>query len=238
MQRFEWSQQGLVAKLSENLVPIHPAKKSPTPPHTHSLGGRGVRMADTAPTHVQMSADIVKEPHSNPSIWKSVHMLKSDLRSKVGRTLAYLCIQINKSLLDFASDGGIILKGTQIAGTNIVKILVSALTAIEDFEIGEMLILSLLQHCPRNILKLIQSSKLTFIKDEEREDEFEPIMQQHETKSNGQQPAIKTKHTKFNPQMVATYVPKKAKISTFPKVVDSAIKNTDMRTRKWFDLSS
>jgi hypothetical protein len=236
MQRFEWTEQGLVAKLSENIIPFHPPKMSETiaPPieaaHHLTNGANGANGA-------VVSDKVVKEDHSNVSIWKTVHTLAADLRTKVGRALTYLCLQISKTLLDFNTDGGVIVNGSKIPGTNIVDILVSALTAPNEFEIGEMLILSLLQHCPRSILKTIQKPKLSFIKDDEKEEEFEPLMQQAVKKRGMTQPAVKTKHTKFDPQFTASYVPKKAALSTLPDVLDSHIPKKNMSERKWFDLS-
>lgn len=233
MQRFEWTKVGLESKLSENLIPGHPPKMKPE----RENDDKEPLTSINATNKVQITKSVVKHDNSSPSVWKTVHALASDLRTKVGRALSYLCIQISNSMLDFDNDGGLILKGSHIPGTNIVNILVSAITSANDFEIGEMLILPLLQHCPKSIVRLIQKTKLSFIKEEEHEDGFKPLLQKRELAKSVDKMTVATKRTHFNPEMTATYVPKTAKVSNLTDVKDSNIPQSDMATRKWFDLS-
>jgi hypothetical protein len=271
MQRFEWAEKGLLSKLSENLVPFHPTIKT-----SDELAGAAsanaaatAAAAATVPSSASTSlskqtartaemASLVTEDHSNPGTWARVHSLSSELTGKVGRVFSYLSVHVNTTLLTFSDQGAVVLKGREIPGTDIVAILVSAVGAANKFEIGEMLVLSLLQHSPSSVVRLIQTSKVSFIRDEHRKPPFSPQLQGKRRRNNGRlveaeedvaeedkdeiggggKKKAKIIAAKVNPQMTATYVPKTPRRNGLSALISSQTPHSAMASNKqWFDLS-
>jgi hypothetical protein len=211
-----------------------------------------------AANNTMEDTSVVREDHSNPHTWARVHSLRPELRSKVGRIYSYLVIEVNQTLLDFTNRGAVVLKGTEIPGTDIVSILVSAVDTANEFELGEMIILSLLRHSPRAIVRLVQESKVSFIEEEEREETFKPLLTGQRQRNNGgwaeEEEQIsaddedelgaggghkaKIISARANPQMTATYVPKRPRRNGLGNLISSQAPSAAMSAQKqWFDLS-
>ena len=194
MTAYEWTEAGLIPKLNEKLE--FSDNKSDSLSSTRKSTKRKNVNHVSSPEKSEVNKP-VKQSVSNekkrskkmksdipPTVWSRIGALKSKSKTAISKLLAHLSLRLDKETFDFERDGTIQVQGRQVPGSDILKILQSVMNSSE-LEIGEVLILHLLSHSPKNIKALIHKKKIHFINsDEPNPDDFEPVLRKDRLKAD------------------------------------------------------
>ena len=166
MTAYKWTEKGLVPELSDKLE--QDTSKS------DDKSSKGEKNPAYSKSRESPKSKMVAK---NP--WKRIASLKSAHNTKINKLLAHLTFRFDRNTFDFKRNGTITVHGREVPGSDIVKILHSVV-AKSSLELGEMLILHILAHSPKNIARLIRKSKKELIRDEEEDPtEFRPVLNAH-----------------------------------------------------------
>lgn len=222
MPLYKWSNKALIPQLSEKFIK---------------------RSTETKIMSERKSVVIKKEiPQKIKNhIWNKIGKYEAPLREQMGKVLAYLTFRLSRDVLELRPSGEVILQGTVVPGTNILRIIESMIKKSNTYESGEMLILSMLLYSPPRIRNLFQKKKLQFIKDEEKEEGMQLITRDFSDKKDIHQETRKNKKilkTKFDPNTSRNY-PRKYANKTGRIIGHSVIPHMKKdKERLWYDLTS
>jgi len=142
MTQFEWSQNGLIPRLSERLQ----SDFTMDAPKTTTASANGLQL------HVK--------DHSHQHIWKRLHSISNrSVMMKVSALLSEMSVWFEKTLITYKSTGEVVLRGDPIPGTDILKILFSIVNEPSHLEIGELAVLGLLRKAGKHIWQSIHPQK-------------------------------------------------------------------------------